>query len=242
MARRPNIAEPVTGIHRLEIIRPLIDRATLVSVRVPGRNYQQLTVITAIQSGNKGDFLVMDYPKQLQQSIAGLPEWTLQLSFKGDDGIACQFTASDCRIDGNELIIGMPESIQRIQQRSTFRTEVPLGSKLLITANQVDHEMSVVNISQGGVLFALRKGGDIRENLVKGQEVDNVKLLFNLKSAVELIRVKKAKILRVEKISGGTRWRYAIRFTRMSPDQESLLKSVIYQIQGELLRKRSGIA
>jgi c-di-GMP-binding flagellar brake protein YcgR len=165
----------------------------------------------------------------------------MHFEFIGNDNLQYAFRTTAEEIVGDEIWVRFPEVINRFQRRKNFRLSPPLGTKLYISGDSAEHEMSVINVSQGGVLgtlFSLEKGSQNALLLTAGNRLKNVGLAFPSEESVLRVQVKEALVIRVGKHPETDQNICALQFTDIKKSQEKILIEFIYRFQRDLLRKR----
>ena len=225
------------------LFRQLMKANTLITMRVRGvEGYQRLTMITDIREVKTNHSFSIDPPAQFKEKVADLPEWNIHFKLTGPDKIEYSFSTLGGRIEGKEIWIPFPDTIDRIQRRKHFRIETPPGTQLTLVVKKNQRLADLLNISLGGLLCVLvRLKKEIRTDPVLkiGDTLSNITLSCpNEECADDTVPIKSAIVRRVEVDPNHYRHRYAIEFLDMTFSEKSDLTRIIYRLQRELLRKR----
>lgn len=233
----------VDGKRSEGLFRQLIRANTLITMRIRGvEGYQRLTMITDIRKVKENHSFAIDPPAQFNQKVAELQDWDIHFKFTGPDKIEYSFSTLGGQIEGKEIWIPFPDTIERIQRRKSFRIETPPGTQLTLAVRKTRRLADILNISQGGLLCVLvRLKKEIKTDPVLrvGDSLNNVTLACpNEEGPVDMVPIRSVIIRRVEADPNHYRHRYALEFSDMTFSEKSDLTRIIYRLQRELLRKR----
>jgi len=234
-------AEIIGHKSRFNIFEQLQKDRTFVKMHVPDMQYERLTVVTGTRFNKDIPCFVVDCPKGFAQAVVDVDKCRMHFEFIGNDNLQYSFRTTAKEIVGDEIWIRFPEVINRFQRRKNFRIAPPLGTKLYISGDSAKHEMSVINVSQGGVLctfFSFEKGSQNTPLFTAGNRLKNIGLAFPSEENVLMVQVKEALVIRVGKNPETDRNTCALQFTNIKKSQEKLLIELIYRFQRDLLRKR----
>ena len=148
-------SEEIRGKNRVDILRQLVDDRTFVQIRLSGKDYERLTVITGVRDMIGEPSFSMDMPEGFRDAVSGMEEWGLRFQFTGRDGLQYVFKTTGGKFSRGRIWIAFPQVVERRQRRRHFRLEVPRGTKLHLQVGSVRCEMRVENVSLGGVLGPL---------------------------------------------------------------------------------------
>ena len=223
---------------RFTILKQLEKDKTLIKMRLPGTDYERLTMITGIRTRKKENFFLIDNPKGFKEVVSRIDILEMRFEFVGNDNLLYVFRTSGGEISDDKILIRFPEGIERIQRRKHFRVETPFETKLYFEKDSVMFEMNILNISLGGDLaFSVGK-----EAILKvGDEFRDLKLVFPSENEDMIVQVKMASVRRVEEEQGMNRFRYGFYFIEIGKSDKKVLNEVIYELQKDYLRKRKRI-
>jgi len=233
--------EKLEGKNIADILKTIKKDKTLVKMRLPGKNYECLTIITDVLTSRHKSAFMIDSPKDFQTAFGGLNDIKMHFEFTGKDNLSYTFKTTGGEIHHDEIKIKFPHFINRKQRRKDFRLEVPPGTKIHVKINSKLHKMTVLDVSLGGTLIALI--GHISESENKqfikiGECFENIELLFPMGGKSFKSKIKKATVVRVIKGSLKPKNCCALQFVSIDKNEEKALTKFIYKYQQQLLRKR----
>jgi len=225
------------------LFRQLIRTNTLITMRIRGvEGYQRLTMITDMRKDRGNHAFAIDPPAQFTETVDGLPDWSIHFKFTGPDKIEYSFSTKGGQIEGREIWIPFPKTIERIQRRKYFRIDTPPGTQIKLTVKKTPRMADILNISQGGLLCVLvRLKKEIRTDPVLkiGDHLGTITLTCpNEEGPADTVPIRAAVVRRVEVDQNHYRHRYAMEFLDMTFSEQSDLTRIIYRLQREFLRKR----
>lgn len=142
----------IQGKRRFYIFKQLQKDKTFIKMRLSGKDYERLTIVTGIQTRKNTPFFLIDYPRGFKEVVSRVDVWKMRFEFIGDDNLTYIFRTSGGEISDDKILIRFPEVIERIQRRKHFRLETPFETKLHFEKKSIEFEMNVINISLRGVL------------------------------------------------------------------------------------------
>ncbi len=233
--------EKIEGDNLVNIFKTLKKDKTLIKMRIPGKDYECLTIITNVFPFKQKSTFMIDSPKDFQQAFGGLNNIKMHFEFTGNDNLSYTFKTVGGEIHHDEIKIKFPDFINRKQRRKDFRLEVPPGTKLHVKINSILHKMTVLNVSLGGTLVALV--GTLPESETKqffkiGDSFEDIELLFPMDGKSFKSKIKKATIVRVVKGSFKPKNCCGLQFVTIDKNEEKALTKFIYKYQQQFLRKR----
>ncbi|MBU0699165.1 MAG: hypothetical protein KKE59_07060 [Proteobacteria bacterium] len=237
-------AEIIRHKGRLKIFEQLQKDRTLVKLHVLGHQYERLTVVTGTRFNKNMPCFLVDCPSGFAQVIAGVENCRIHFEFIGNDNLQYAFRTTAKEIVRDEIWIRFPEVIQRFQRRKNFRISPPLGTKLYIGEDSARHEISVINVSRGGVLgnlFGFGKETQSATIFTVGNKLRNIELVFPSEKNILRVQVKEALVKRVGKNPETDQNTCALQFTDIKKSQEKILMGFIYRFQRDLLRRRLSV-
>jgi len=233
--------EKIEGENIADILKTLKKDKTLIKMRLPGKDYECLTIITNVfPYKNKSAFMI-DSPKDFQPAFGDLKDVKMHFEFTGKDNLSYTFKTSGGEIHHDEIKIKFPGFINRKQRRKDFRLEVPPGTRLHVKINSKLLKMTVLDVSLGGTLIALvgHMSESENEQLFKiGECFEDIELLFPMDGKSFKSKIKKATIVRVVKGSLKPKNCCALQFVSIDRNEEKALTKFIYKYQQQFLRKR----
>jgi c-di-GMP-binding flagellar brake protein YcgR len=220
------------------ILEQLKADGTLVSIQMPERDYQNITVVTEIIQSGKQNHFYIDLPAGFKEVAITRGGWRLSFEFTGRDKVKYSFLAKGQKIERDQVLVDFPEAIDRKQRRQDFRVKPPMGTFFDFTLKDTDYQASVINISLGGILIIRTKGIEKKPLLHVNQTLLNTRVLFTVEEAQVKVKIKKAIVRRIEEGPEKTRYRYAFQFIDIDRENRQILLQNIYQVQREMLLRK----
>jgi c-di-GMP-binding flagellar brake protein YcgR len=234
-------AEKIEGENLVNIFKTLKKDKKLIKMRLPGKDYECLTIITNVFPNKKKSAFMIDSPKDFQSAFGGLNDIKMHFEFTGNDNLSYTFKTSGGEIHYDEIKVKFPDFINRKQRRKDFRLEAPSGTKLHIKINSKLFKITVLDVSLGGTLIALVGHMPESENnhfFKIGNCFEDIELLFPMDGKSFKSKIKKAAIVRVVKSSLKPKNCCALQFVSIDKNEEKALTKFIYKYQQQFLRKR----
>jgi hypothetical protein len=236
-------ADKIQGKKLIRLMEQVEREKIRLSMRLVGQNYERLTMITRIPKNKKASFFAIDPPRDFRNAVAKLGPWEIHFNFNGPDNLEYIFTTFGGKFADNETRIPFPDYIERLQRRRHFRLSVPTGTKLFFEFDQVQREISLMNISMRGTLGLLKafNGKDQKKPIFKKEDyLKNIEIVFpsDTKNSVQKLRIEKAIIRRAEHDRQKQMDLYAFEFVSIDRDQEKMLIEIIYNLQRLFLQKK----
>ena len=236
-------AEKIQDKKLFRIMEQLIKEKIMLSMRLVGRNYQRLTIITRILKDKKAPSFAIDPPRDFKRTIAKLGSWEIHFNFRGSDNLEYIFATSGGFFSDNEPQIPFPKYIERLQRRRDFRLSVPAGTKLYFDLDRIRREIDLMNISIGGSLGVLKTsiGRDKKKTILQKEDhLENIEIVFlsNKNNIEQKLHVNKAIVRRAEYDPKKHADIYAFEFESIDKDQEKTLIEFIFNLQRSFLRRK----
>lgn len=233
--------EKIEGKDLVNTFNTLKKDKTFIKLRLPGKDYECLTIITNVFADKKKSVFMIDSPKDFRSEFGDLNEIKMHFEFTGKDNLSYSFKTSGGEIDRDEIKVKFPDFINRKQRRKDFRLDVPPGTRLQVKINSKLHKMTVLNVSLGGTLVALI--GTLSESEYKqffkiGDSFEDIELLFPMEGKSFKSKIRKATIVRVVKGSFKPKNCCGLQFVVIDKNEEKALTKFIYKYQQQFLRKR----
>ncbi len=223
------------------VLNELIQRRTLVRIKLIGKDYEQLALIHAIRARKGEWYFLIENPIELQDILIDYSGLPFLFEFTSPQGVPYSFTTLGDWMEDEEIWLRFPETIERRQHRRNFRIEVPPNTFLYFSHQDRKHTLSVVNLSLGGSLGALvqqEKNGSSRLNIAIGDTIENVKLVFRNGPLTRQFNILKARVVRTEEKQAPPIFCLACEFLEMDKENERKLTEIIFELQRQILRKR----
>lgn len=233
--------ERIQGERRIGIIEQLQRDRTLLRMRLEEEGYEALTILTGCCFQGKNPFLLIEESDRLKEVLRDLKDCHIEFEFNGKDNLRYSFKALFDRVSGDEIRIGFPECIERIQRRRHFRIDLPVGSELHFERDSKRCVMNVINISLGGAFGGIlgpKKGAKDVPIVKKGECLKDILIFFRYEKEDWRVFIEETTAKRVSKDPHGNRYLYALQFTKIQRQESSVLKKIIYDLQRIILRKR----
>jgi c-di-GMP-binding flagellar brake protein YcgR len=236
--------EKIEGKNLSDLLKELQTNGTLIKVTLPGKDYEQLTMITHIRALRRNPFFLMDYPEGFREAFADIKDLKMQFEFTGKDKVNYSFLTSGWEIYRDEIRVRFPEFINRHQRRGDFRIDAPPQTRLHAQLKSTMLKMKVLNISLGGTLVVLAGPWAISKNkkvFVAGDYLKDIELIFPLEGKDFKVHIEKAKAVRLEEGPSKAKNCCALQFVRMEENEEKTLTGLIYKYQRQFLKSKPPI-
>ncbi len=203
-----------------------------------GQNYERLTMIIGLQNKKEPFYFHIDYPSGFEKAVKKKDPWKMHFEFMGRDRVTYRFRTQGGHIAGEDISIPFPEMIERIQRRGRFRMEAPPSSKMVVSRDAKFLELSVINLSESGVLVEMHRDATNEPLFQTGDYLEKPAILVSEPNGHTQVNIKEALVKRIEKPSGRLSYRYALQFTELKPATQRELRDLIYRFQRDFLKKR----
>lgn len=218
-------------------------RKTPVRFHVMGREYERLTIVTGVESREGRVFVLVDLPNRFHSDVPDGVGERVHLEYADKDKILHSCRTEISRVDGDDLWLVLPDSLDRIQRRRHFRVEPPTGTRVVFSLQGRNIDSPVLNLSMGGGLLISPAGEEKDSGLPLALKAGMVLYDLLLVGAMEgeklEVKIKSAEVIRVTKVSETKRLSFAVQFSGLGREGATLLERFIYYSQRRLLRKRS---
>jgi len=233
--------EKIEGENIADILKTIKKDKILIKMRIPGKGYECLTIITNVFPYKDKSAFMIDSPKDFRPFFSDPENVKMHFEFTGKDNLSYTFKTSGGEIHHDEIKIKFPDFINRKQRRKDFRLEVPPGTKLHVKINAKLLRMPVLDVSLGGTLIALvghMSESENKQYFKVGECFEDIELLFPMDGKFFKSKINKAAIVRVVKGSLKPKNCCALQFVSIDKDEEKALTKFIYKYQQQFLRKR----
>ena len=234
-------SEIIRGSGITNLFKELLQRRTLLKLRLTDTDFEHLTRITNLKQIEGDTYFVIDTPEGFKETAADIDIWRIRFEFTGKDNINYVFVTTGGKIEGHQIYIKQPEEVERKQRRKLFRINAPKETKLRFSLDTARHELEVLDISLGGSLAAMAQTDNrVRQKtpLPGSHLLEDIELVFPAGISQQPVKIKTAQIKRVGKNLETTRYEIALEFNELSQDDERRLNDLIYRLQRHYLRKR----
>ncbi len=236
--------EKIQGDAILQLFKELQQDKIPLQIKLTNGDYEHLSYLKDIRKQKRTHYFRIDYNEDFQKAIDDLDDWRLQIEFTGQDGILYAFQTNDSDLSGGTIWIKLPDTVRRYQRRGLFRLEAPHGTRLYFNVNQTRYKLFVINVSLSGtlgVLVSLTRQMEQALNLNNPKILENVELVFPAKDDNDdeaTVNIKRCQIMRRERNPQTQKYECAIKFTKITEDEQIKLTELFYQWQRDYLRKR----
>lgn len=231
--------ELISGKKLLHLFNQIEKEKTILRLYVLGKGFERLTIVTGFEKKNGQTYFLIDTPEGLNERIQDGEAYRIYFEFTDKNKIHYSFKSFLEEIIGNTTVVHFPKTINRLQRRESFRIDTPIGTRLNFIKKEKSFELDVVNISQNGVLVQQSKNYHNSKIFSKGKALENIELFCPGNSGDMFFLVQRAIIRRVEKDIAQGCFYYALQFQDIDKKVEEGLKTLIYDLQREELKRRS---
>ncbi len=211
---------------------------SVIRMNLLGQNYERLTMIVGVQNRKEPFQFHIDYPSEFEKAVRKNDPWKIRFEFMGKDRVTYRFRTLGGHISGGDISIPFPEMIERIQRRGSFRIDAPPSSKMVVSNHAKFFELSVINLSESGVLVEMDRGMANKPVFQTGDYLEKPTILVSESNGHTQVNIKEALVKRVERPSGSLSYRYALQFTELKAMTRRELRDLIYKSQRNFLRRR----
>jgi hypothetical protein len=233
-------SESVSGQEKLNIFKALEKETILLNVRLLRTGLTQLAVIKRLTSQNEDWFFLIECSQRFKERISTMDNWGMAFAFIGEQGIHYRFkTVGGKFIGGCDMLIRVPDAIDRFHRRKHFRIKAHPAARLKAKIDGREAVMKLIDISQGGALVMFADKEQENRMMAAGQALTDlrIKLLPGEKDAAAL-RVKQAEVRSVALEPNSGTFHFGIMFVDLSKLEEKLIKERIYVDERQMLRKK----
>jgi c-di-GMP-binding flagellar brake protein YcgR len=138
--------------------------------------------------------------------------------------------------DGDAFATAIPEAIERIQRRGSFRISTPHGKDALfckIPTHESIYEAALFDISAGGMAVLIK--GALPDNFLQGEQLSGCSIKFpevgNVPVVLKICRIGEANMTS----SGEQVTRIGMEFVNLSRGADNVIQRYIIQLQAENL-------
>jgi hypothetical protein len=236
-------SEKIQNKKLLKLMEQLKQNKTLLSMRLVGQGYNQLTIITDIRKNKKASFFVIDMPRNFMDAVAEIAVWKIHFEFNGLDNLKHIFTTSGGKFFGKEIQIPFPDYVERFQRRRHFRISVPFGTKLFFMSGEVQWGINLINISLSGTLGSLSRltKKDNKELILKkGDSLKNIEIVVSSdkERSERKVKIKESVVRRAEHDWQKGLDYYAFEFLDIRRGEKKTLTKIIYDFQRLSLQRK----
>lgn len=225
----------------LETFYWLKDNGTYIRLRIPGRSYERLVVVSAIQTDAGKPLLAIDCPDGLTDVLSAMDGLRLDFEFTGEDELGYRFSITQATVQGDTFMMAVPTDLQRVQRRKDYRLTAPLGAVFYVTTGDQRKRVKMLDLSASGtsgILISLKSGTPQPPPFEIGQTLFNLKLELPGEDTAMLIPIRECEVRRVEDLPQRGRYRLAVAFTSMDTEHRTILKEYLYDQQRHMLKIR----
>lgn len=231
--------EIISGKKLQQLFTRIEKEKTILSFYVLGKGFERLTIVTGFEKKNGKAYFLIDSPEGLTEQIQEGEVYRLYFQFTDKKKIHYSFKTFLEEIIGNTARIHFPNTVNRLQRRESFRIAPPIGTRLNFIKKEKAFELDVVNLSQNGVLVQQSKNNHTSKIFSKGAILKNIELFCPGNDGDVFFLIPQAIIRRADKDIDQGCFYYALQFQGIDKKVEEGLKTLIYDLQREELKKRS---
>jgi c-di-GMP-binding flagellar brake protein YcgR len=228
--------EIIKGQQLHDILKQLVAQKTLINLVIPGIDYERLIILSCINTTNNTSIITIDPPEDLNEVISTHQVKSFEFKFRGKEGLRHHFIAQLISQDNRGLHLEEPVFLKRYQFRNSFRIKAPRGAELIVCIDDKKISMVIENISVGGV-FCFCFNTHLKV-LQTRKLLNNLQLIFTLKSECVLVPIQKAEVRRIEQEGRPNQFGIAYSFIQIKREAKRLLTHQIYELQREYLQNR----
>ena len=231
-------SQRISGKKALVLLEQAQQDGNLVTMVVFGKDYERMTVITGVRCENDVVYLAIDKPDGFEETVVRVEPWKMHFEFTGRDRLHYVFETFGGNILGDEILVRLPEYLERIQRRKRFRLEVPLGTRMHIVLDSISHEMTVIDLSESGALVCDKEKGKSRPIVQADRLLKELTLAFPSNEKEQRVNIKEAVVRRSKRDPITSLYQYSLEFVQIAGNEAKTLAHLIRQFERKHLRKR----
>lgn len=224
----------------IENIKYLKESATLLTMRLPSRKYERVTMVVEIRNRGSAQWFRIDRPRDFGTLAECSEPVQAILEFTGMDRLHYILRTEQLSVCDEQLWIPIPEHIERIQRRHNFRIEAPSGAVLRFELKRQQRELSLINVSVSGALgLPVRlKREDLSLPLLEvGQTLLKTEMVFPRGGGVLRIAVERLVVRRYHK-TPKDQFAFGLEFEKLDKAAERQLTEQVLFLQRQMLQRR----
>ena len=233
--------ENIRGDRIKKVFAELKNGKTLLKMRVVGKNFERLTLLTGTRKKFNKQYFLLDIPDGFQEAAGDKDEWKIKYAFTGKDQIQYTFDTTGGEYYRHQLCIRFPDVIKRNQRRKNFRLEAPAGTVAKLYIENQEYQEKVFDVSLGGALIELKCLTDeCQDNLPfqVGDFIENLRLILPAEPSEVIIDIKKAEVMRLDETDPLAKTCCGLKFIEVDKQQTEALTEYIYRSQRQFLKNR----
>ena len=225
------------------LFEELIEKKTILSMQVVGKDFQRLTCITAVERTSGINYLLVDRPADFSEALGNDESLKLRFNFNGADQLEYLFSTGGGITSGNNLKIPFPDYVERLQRRKNFRIDTLPGTYLSFASGKLKCRIDLINISLGGAFGVLTKPNDKNQKTAPfkpDQRLYRMSIVFpgDKHQEQQTVAIRKAEVRRVERDRERKLFKFAFEFMTVEKEEHEKLTTAIYHIQRQFLQNR----
>jgi hypothetical protein len=224
----------------VENLRFLKQSGTLVTLRLPDRGYERLTMVIEIRERNGAPWFRIDRPRDFGTVAACTENVQAVLEFTGMDHLHYILHTGQLSVCEAQLWIPVPADLKRIQRRHHFRIEAPSGAVLRFDLKGQPREMHLINISIRGALglpIRLKREDLHRPLLEVGHTLLEAEMVFPRAEGVLHIPVERLIVRRIQP-TPNDQFAFGMEFQALDKAAERRLTEQVLWLQRQMLQRR----
>ena len=236
-----NNHEKISGKGVSRIMKQLVEDKTLVQYQIPSRSLDGLTIVRHIRKAWMKTYFLADIPEGLPTEKTDPENLDIHFEFTGRDQLKYRFHPNGGRRVKDVIWFQFPKTIERIQQRESFRLQPRSKVKIVLTGDGEPLELSVINLSEGGALTQTPVHGagfPIDTAVTVGSYLKDLRLVIPFGEKRHTIRINRALVKRTASDAATHRHYFGVQFVDFEKDAQNELTRLIYKLQQDFLQQR----
>ncbi len=230
-------AEIIKGEGLTRMLREWIHSRRVCKMEIPDTEYGWFTLLLGMGREKDFPFLSIDHVTGFEKALAGAKTREVLIEFLERDGVRCSFTARILRCLPEQIHAALPETIQRLQRRSTFRMNALSGTEIGFRIDSKKEERGKVkDYSMGGLSFLV--DGDL--SLDVGESITDIHLQLPGSREIRIVHIPQAVIRRIERDPQGRRI-CALEFLELAKKTKDELWTHLIDTQRRVLAKMNKV-
>ena len=237
--------QKIQGRSRFDVFKHIKKEKTLIRMKMPRLDYEELTTITDIRMKGQTHFFIISPPKKFNAVAADLEKQHIEFKFNSKDGMQYAFSSTSSKILDKEIWIPFPEFIEQIQRRRDFRLGFQVGFQegtiLHFKMDSVKYKMNLINLSMGGACAEMPAIKDETKKLPVfklGDNLVDVNIVSSSQEGNLEVHIKKASIIRVDDLKNKNGYSLGLQFMDIEKEEVHKLRKMVYDLQRYFLQRR----
>jgi c-di-GMP-binding flagellar brake protein YcgR len=230
-------AEIIKGEGLTKMLREWIRSKRVCKMEIPDTEYGWFTLLLGMGGEKDSPLLAIDHIAGFEKALAGAKTREVLIEFLERDGVRCSFTARILGCLPDQIHATLPEAIQRLQRRASFRMEALSGTEISFHVDPKREERGKVkDYSLGGLSFLVER--DLPFGV--GDRITGIDLQLPGSRGTRILRIPQTVIRRIETDPQGRRV-CALEFLELAKKTRDELWTHLIETQRKVIAKMNKV-